>query len=383
MKKAVLELLDRPGGRRVLGWIATVYGRRNLEGFRVFYEDGVWIHQYPGPRFMAHEKIMVPKNLPSDPEDPAYYVHGDPSTFGQAIEDIGHYLPQPGDVVIDVGAGKGTLTAALAHLVGPEGTVLAVEAHPRQFRCLEAVCEYNGLEQVVPVNRAATDDEIELVIEDGGNPDENAVSTSGPGIRVEGTTLDHLIDVHDIEVVDLLCMNIEGAERQAVSGMARSVGKDPEGRHRLPRFQGRRGGRREHADEGIRDRLSRTARFRHRGGGHRAVRRRGGRLGRRQKHRTPPELTRRGADRLASVRRSAPRFRRVAAVLAVALLAAACGDSAAEGGDASATATADWSELDGVDVEALAFTGTATDGTTFSGADVVGQDVLLWFWAPW
>jgi hypothetical protein len=46
-------------------------------------------------------------------------------------------------------------------------------------------------------------------------------------------------------------------------------------------------------------------------------------------------------------------------------------------------ASADWSELDGVDVEALAFTGTATDGTTFSGADVVGQDVLLWFWAPW
>ena len=38
-------------------------------------------------------------------------------------------------------------------------------------------------------------------------------------------TLDHLIDVHDLEVVDLLCMNIEGAERQAVLGMAQSVGK--------------------------------------------------------------------------------------------------------------------------------------------------------------
>jgi FkbM family methyltransferase len=225
MKKAMLELLDRPGGRRALGWIATVYGQQSLKGFRVFYEDGVWIHRYPGPHFMAHEKIMVPKDLPSDPEDPAYYVHGDPSTFGQAIEDIGHYLPQPGDVVIDVGAGKGTLTAALAHFVGAEGTVLAVEAHPRQFRCLEAVCEYNGLEQVVPENCAATDEEIELVIEDGGNPDENAVSTSGPGIRVKGTTLDHLIDVHDLEVVDLLCMNIEGAERQAVLGMAQSVGK--------------------------------------------------------------------------------------------------------------------------------------------------------------
>jgi hypothetical protein len=70
------------------------------------------------------------------------------------------------------------------------------------------------------------------------------------------------------------------------------------------------------------------------------------------------------------------------------LVAGACGDSGssteAEGaGSADDAVSADWSELDGVDVEALAFTGATTDGTTFSGADVVGQDVLLWFWAPW
>ncbi len=225
MKKAVLELLDRPGGRRALGWIATAYGRRSLDGFRVFHEDDVWIHRYPGPRYMAHEKIMVPKNLPTDPEDPAYFVHGDPATFGQAIEDIGNYLPQPGDVTIDVGAGKGTLTAALAHFVGPKGTVLAVEAHPRQFQCLEAVCEHNGLEQVVLEHCAATDQDVELVIEDGSNPDENAVSTSGPGIRVQGRTLDDLIEAHDLETIDLLCMNIEGAERLAVLGMTGSIGR--------------------------------------------------------------------------------------------------------------------------------------------------------------
>ncbi len=225
MKKAVLDLLDRPGGRRVLGWLATMYGRRSLEGFRVFYEDGVWIHQYPGPRFMAHEKIMVPKNLAAGPEDPAYYVHAEPESYREAIEDIGNYLPQPGDVVIDVGAGKGTLTAALAHFVGPEGTVLAVEAHPRQFRCLEAVCVHNGLEQVVLENCAATDEEVDLVIEDGSNPDENAVSSSGPGISVEGRTLDQLIENHDLGTIDLLCMNIEGAERLAVVGMAGSIGR--------------------------------------------------------------------------------------------------------------------------------------------------------------
>ncbi len=78
----------------------------------------------------------------------------------------------------------------------------------------------------------------------------------------------------------------------------------------------------------------------------------------------------------------------VALVGALALIAASCGDS-----DETASASADtggdaaietgWSELDGVGVEALAFAGTTTDGESFSGADLVGQDVLLWFWAPW
>lgn len=79
------------------------------------------------------------------------------------------------------------------------------------------------------------------------------------------------------------------------------------------------------------------------------------------------------------------RLRRIMALLTIMLVAGACGDSgdSAEGGESTDAVAAEWSELDGVDVETLAFTATATDGTTFSGADVVGQDVLLWFWAPW
>jgi protein-L-isoaspartate(D-aspartate) O-methyltransferase len=38
--------------------------------------------------------------------------------------------PQPGDRVLDVGSGSGWTTALLAHLVGPDGAVVAVERIP-------------------------------------------------------------------------------------------------------------------------------------------------------------------------------------------------------------------------------------------------------------
>ena len=33
--------------------------------------------------------------------------------------------------------------------------------------------------------------------------------------------------------------------------------------------------------------------------------------------------------------------------------------------------------------ELLDFEGSLLDGGTFRGADVAGQDVAFWFWAPW
>ena len=38
--------------------------------------------------------------------------------------------PRPGDRVLDVGSGSGWTTALLAHLVGPEGSVVGVERIP-------------------------------------------------------------------------------------------------------------------------------------------------------------------------------------------------------------------------------------------------------------
>lgn len=84
------------------------------------------------------------------------------------------------------------------------------------------------------------------------------------------------------------------------------------------------------------------------------------------------------------MKKSIPRL--AALLMALALGAAACGSS--EGSDAAAPAAdatpAESSE--GSDAGAssvLDISATAADGTAVNLSDYAGQDLMLWFWAPW
>ena len=74
----------------------------------------------------------------------------------------------------------------------------------------------------------------------------------------------------------------------------------------------------------------------------------------------------------------APRL--VTALLAAALGVSACG----EGGAATAQPTAGpTGQPAAADEHPLDFASTTTTGEAFDGAELVGDDVVLWFWAPW
>lgn len=64
-------------------------------------------------------------------------TNSQPSTVRQMLEWLD---PQPGDKVLDVGSGSGWTTALLAHLVGHEGEVYAVERVPELLEFGAANC---------------------------------------------------------------------------------------------------------------------------------------------------------------------------------------------------------------------------------------------------
>lgn len=129
------------------------------------------------------------------------------------------YLPGPGDVAMVLGAGLGNEVSTVARLVGPSGRVYAFEAHPATFAHLVRLCQVNRWANVEPVHAAITDRSGTVTISDDESFATNDIWRD-EGIEVDACSLDDFVRDRDIARVDLIAMNIEGAERLAVDGMA-------------------------------------------------------------------------------------------------------------------------------------------------------------------
>lgn len=131
--------------------------------------------------------------------------------------------PGPGDTIIDVGAGIGEDAVVFSKLVGSTGRVVAIEAHPGIFACLQETIARSVLENVLAVQCAIADHEGVVSMSDDSEHLANSMLKSGGGVDVPAKTLDSLLAELGITQVDLLKMNIEGAERLAMAGMRGSA----------------------------------------------------------------------------------------------------------------------------------------------------------------
>ena len=130
------------------------------------------------------------------------------------------HRPQAGDTIFDIGAGIGTELQAFSEMVGPNGRVIAVEADPTAYRCLEKLCRLLGLCNVTLVNSAIGDFEgVAKLTQSDGGAITNKLTTDHQDdvIDVPMTTLDLLIKKLGLERIDFLKMNIEGAEVPALT----------------------------------------------------------------------------------------------------------------------------------------------------------------------
>jgi FkbM family methyltransferase len=210
--------LDRPGGRFVLGKTATrLMSGDQIRDIEIKYIDGFWTRRV-GAEFF--------------PDGPRYeYVFTDVATWrgliGQYVADtreywLRQYRPQEGDVIVDVGAGRGEDTLTFSRAVGPTGRVIAIEAHPQSFAMLKIFCRLNQLSNVTALHVALMDKPGTVEIAESSWWQENAINYDGgssSGIKVSAATLDELCDKRQIKKINFLKMNIEGGERYALVGM--------------------------------------------------------------------------------------------------------------------------------------------------------------------
>jgi FkbM family methyltransferase len=171
---------------------------------------GGWVHRY------RHGVLVSPR------------PRGRPWKVAQQnTRDIFYYgyQPAPGDVVVELGAEYGTETVTLSRAVGPAGRVIAVEAHPWTCELLRATVAANALTNVTVVNAAVVGTAGPVRLSDGGRSTlSNSVLLPGPGVEVPGCTLDGLVESMRLTRIDLLKVNIEGAELAALAGMESAIG---------------------------------------------------------------------------------------------------------------------------------------------------------------
>lgn len=132
---------------------------------------------------------------------------------------------RPGDVFVDAGANIGTYTVSGAKLVGPSGTVLAIEMLAGTADVLRGHIELNGLRNVHVVEGAlaARANERILASMPAGSFGQASITnaTGGETFEVLSTTFDAIL--RDMPVVRLIKIDIEGAELEALKGASEAL----------------------------------------------------------------------------------------------------------------------------------------------------------------
>ncbi len=148
---------------------------------------------------------------------------------GSAEEALIRALMRPGYVYFDVGANYGLYALTAAVIGGASSQVFAFEPQPRLASAIRASISANSLSNVSIIAAAigASEDLRDFYVPQTGSGigsvmREHASSHSGVlALQVPGITLDGFVEREKISQVDLIKIDIEGAEYDAIMGSMR------------------------------------------------------------------------------------------------------------------------------------------------------------------
>lgn len=138
-----------------------------------------------------------------------------------------HHLQRflkPGGNFLDVGANIGLFALRAAGIVGPGGRVVAIEPAAISADRLEANLALNAFAHVTVVRAALSDREGQAQlrhVELGNDPQAWSIMPEAGGTdaeQVRTTTLDALVAQQGLTRLDLIKMDVEGAEPMVVAG---------------------------------------------------------------------------------------------------------------------------------------------------------------------
>jgi FkbM family methyltransferase len=139
--------------------------------------------------------------------------------------------PSKGDIVVDAGAHYGFYTLHASRLVGADGMILSFEPHPKNYERFLTNLSSNGIKNVIPFNKALgeCDKPIRLYISSHSERHSTSFTLnpsthySGNYVYVESARLDTVVSELGIKRVDLIKIDVEGAELSILKGAKKTI----------------------------------------------------------------------------------------------------------------------------------------------------------------
>lgn len=129
------------------------------------------------------------------------------------------YFLKSGNIFIDCGANVGYFSILASSIVGETGEIVSIEANPVTFALLEANLKANNIG--IPIHCALTSEsgEVELFMPTDGGDVYSSLRKGGlvsgesiQSFKVLGRTLDNVVEELSLPKVDVVKIDIEGAE---------------------------------------------------------------------------------------------------------------------------------------------------------------------------
>lgn len=138
---------------------------------------------------------------------------------------------KPNFTVFDIGANVGYYTVLASKIIGKGGRIYAIEPNPDNLDLLKKNIKLNNCRNVIIVNRALGERSglAEMAL-DEASPGESSLAQNAKGkkITVQITTLDNFTKLENIKQVDVIKIDIEGGEIQALKGGAEFLKRSKE-----------------------------------------------------------------------------------------------------------------------------------------------------------
>jgi len=145
--------------------------------------------------------------------------------YEEATTRLFNRLLQPGMIAVDIGAHVGYFTLLAAKRVGPVGTVLAFEPDADNHAALLKNIAMNNYQNITVARQAVSDREgyAQLHLTQTGSGRHSMFHHGLPergSVDIETTTLDATLEELGWPHVDLIKIDVEGAEVSVLNGMA-------------------------------------------------------------------------------------------------------------------------------------------------------------------